>query len=97
MTTTPTRKPDVTYSPTATSDQARPRTQMLEFWAEEELVRVTWRDGSQYFYLAIGRELWGQWVESPSPGRFVNTIVAAGIKYQPCTDEIVLWPPTFAP
>ena len=86
MTTTPTRKPDVTYSPTASSDLARPRTQMLEFWREEEITRVTWRDGSQTWYLAISQRLWDGWVHSPSPGKYINTVlVVAGIKYEPCT------------
>lgn len=58
----------------ATMDQMRPRTRRLEYDAEHEILRVTYRDGVTYEYEHFDQEAWDQLSsERYSTGKWLDT------------------------
>lgn len=68
--------PDVTYSPTQTSNPSNPRTSGMEYWKEERVVRVEWGDGgAPYLYYEVTPDEWRRIARYKSAGRSVNAIL----------------------
>jgi hypothetical protein len=80
------RPPDAIYDPTKTSDPSRPRTLMASYWRDEQVLQVTFRDGTAYNYYEVSQNEWrqlsglrqdGQLSRAggvASPGRMINRI-----------------------
>ncbi len=82
---------DAVHHPKSSVKPNDPRTSALYWWRATQIVLVMWGDNrTPYVYMGVDESLWNGWCEAPSSGRFINSVlVDAGIRYAPCTDEIL--------
>ena len=62
----------VSYVPTRTSDDRRPRTLAAGYDSDSKTMRIDFRDGATYHYYNVPAEIWQQFKKSASPGKFMN-------------------------
>jgi len=72
--------PDIEYAPTQTSDRSNPRTAAMQYWHDQQVMRVSWGDGgTPYLYYDVTPDEAKRFTKSTSPGRFIN----GNLNYKP--------------
>jgi len=75
--------PDETYSPTATSNPANPRTSAASYYSTTQTLVIEWGDGGvPYAYYDVPPQIWQAFRDADSPGRFINAVLN-GYAYGP--------------
>lgn len=62
----------ISYLPTRTSDEARPRTLAAGYDLKTHTMRIDFRDGATYHYYEVPPQIWRDFQNSASPGKFMN-------------------------
>jgi KTSC domain len=68
---------DITYSPTSTTNPARPRTVAAGYDKARKVMTVIFRDGTFYNYYSVSGLEWGNFKRSRSKGRFIRIYLDA--------------------
>jgi KTSC domain-containing protein len=72
----PTKKPDISYEPTQSSNPDDPRTAAMQYWQDAQVMRVEWGDGgTPYLYYEVTKEEASRFADVKSPGRFINRVL----------------------
>ena len=62
----------ISYVPTRTSNEARPRTLAAGYDLETHTMRIDFREGATYHYYDVPPNVWRDFKKSASPGKFMN-------------------------
>lgn len=62
----------ISYIPTRTSNDARPRTLAAGYDSKTHTMRIDFREGATYHYYDVPPNVWKDFQRSASPGRFLN-------------------------
>jgi hypothetical protein len=66
----------ITYSPTATSNPADPRTAAAGYDPVTQRLLVEWGDGgTPYYYYDVPPQVWDSFQNADSPGKFINAVL----------------------
>lgn len=68
---------DITYSPTSTTNPARPRTVAAGWDRSRRVMTVVFRDGTFYNYYSVSGLEWNNFKRSRSKGKFIRTYLDA--------------------
>jgi len=65
--------PDIDFDPTPSSDRSNPRTAAMQYWQDQQVMRISWGDGgTPYLYYDVSPDEARRFTKVTSPGRFVN-------------------------
>jgi hypothetical protein len=64
---------DLTYDPTKTTNEQRPRTLRAGYDRRRQTLTVEFRDGTLWNYYGVTYQMYTAFKASPSPGRYIRT------------------------